>query len=94
MFFLFFIVRAVYCECVRGGGGGGGTSLIHYTEIILFYLCGFGQSDRRAEGGFYGLILHKARNNLSVHPMPRAFSLSLILANLIAPNQNKLSYIY
>lgn len=34
-------------------------------------------------GGFYGLILHKARNNLSVHSMPRAslsHSLSLTLA--------------
>ncbi len=35
-----------------GVGWGGGTSLIHYTEIILFYLCGFGQPGSRAEGVF------------------------------------------
>lgn len=49
--FFFLLGLFIVSVCVWGGVVGG-TSLIHYTEIILFYLCGFGQPDRRAEGVF------------------------------------------
>lgn len=41
-----------------------------FTEIILSYLLGFWLCWPWGWGGFYGLIPHKASNNLSVHPQP------------------------
>lgn len=41
-----------------------------FAEIILSYFLGFWPCWPRGWGGFYGLIPHKASNNLSVHPQP------------------------
>lgn len=64
----FFLVRGILVPPPRLSLSAASQSI--FTVIILSYLPGFWSFWPWGWGGFYGLIPHKASNNLSVHPQP------------------------